>query len=387
MKNRKTFCQLFPLQIDACDTSGYSSRPSGRRGATMVIMCVLLPITLVLASFCINVVYMEMTRTELQIATDVATRAAGRILSVSGDKTKAEAAVARMLNANPVSNVALPTSAVDIVYGVSTRKSETERYAFQQKTTDINALMVQTNGTYSPPMLFPTMGVSLNFRPFKTAISTQTELDISLVLDRSGSMAYASDEIQTSALPAAAPAGWAYGDPVPVPSRWMDTNQAVQDFLGILNGTVHAESVSMSSYSSNGVVDVPLTPNYGDIQIALHNYSAKFDDGMTNIGDGMLQGLKSLGDKKYARAWASRIMIVLSDGRHNTGADPIAAATAVANEDVHIYTISFSSQADTALMQEIADIGSGKHFHASSGLQLQQIFSEIAHGLPTLITL
>ncbi len=39
------------------------------------------------------------------------------------------------------------------------------------------------------------MGIPIDFRPIKSAISTQMELDVALVIDRSGSMAYSATEI------------------------------------------------------------------------------------------------------------------------------------------------------------------------------------------------
>lgn len=362
-------------------------RNARRRGATMVVMCILLPVVLALASFCVNVVFMEMTRTDLQIATDVATRAAGRTLAVTGSKDKATEAAKRMLSENPVANQVLPISAVDIVFGVSTRSSTDERYLFTTDANNPNAVKVMSNGSHKPQMLFPTMGMPVDFRPIKNAISTQLELDIALVLDRSGSMAFGSNEPASALAPAAAPAGWAFGDPVPVPSRWMDTNIAVQKFLGVLSKSALPERLALSTYGSKATTDVALTANYGDVQLALHHYSSSFRGGATDIGGGMLAGLATLNDKKLARPWASRVMILLSDGRHNTGVDPILSANHVAAADVQIYTISFSAEADTALMQTIAEIGAGKHFHAATGAELSEVFNEIAHGLPTLITL
>ncbi len=71
---------------------------------------------------------------------------------------------------------------------------------------------------------------------------------------------------------------------------------------------------------------------------------------------------------------------------HNTGTDPIYAATLAAKENIIIYTVTFSNEADMATMQEIASIGTGKHIHAVTGADLMRAFQEIAKSLPTLIT-
>lgn len=45
-----------------------------RTGSVLVLMAVLLPVALAIAAFCVNIVYMELSRTQLQVTTDVATR-------------------------------------------------------------------------------------------------------------------------------------------------------------------------------------------------------------------------------------------------------------------------------------------------------------------------
>ncbi len=79
-------------------------------------------------------------------------------------------------------------------------------------------------------------------------------------------------------------------------------------------------------------------------------------------------------------------MIVLTDGNHNTGTDPIYAAKLVAADHIQIYTVTFSAEADTTRMAEVAQIGGGRHFHANGGTELVEAFEEIFRSLPTLIT-
>ncbi len=358
---------------------------ANRQGATLVLLCVLLPIVLGIAAYAINVVYMELARTELQITTDVATRAAGRTLAVTGSEQQAILAAERLMQANPFANETMSLSGADIVFGVSTRLAANQRYTFKPGKNP-NAVQIQANGKVKVPMLFPTMGVPIDFRPIKTAICTQTELDVALVIDRSGSMAYGVNEIANGLTPAAAPLGWQFGQPVPPLSRWLDAVAAVDSFLQLLNKSSLNEHVSLSTYSDDYRLEVPLTTNYFDVGYALDLNSASFRGGATNIGDGILTGLQSLSNPKLARPWASRVMIVLTDGIHNTGTDPLLAANLAANEDIMIFTITFSVEADIARMQQVAAAGKGNHFHATSAAQLNSAFKEIANRLPTLIT-
>ncbi len=78
-----------------------------RCGSALVLLIVLLPVVLAVCAYVINVVYMELARTELQISTDVATRAAGRTLAVTGSEFQARLAADRMLKLNSFVNQSL----------------------------------------------------------------------------------------------------------------------------------------------------------------------------------------------------------------------------------------------------------------------------------------
>ena len=70
-----------------------SRRDRFRRGSVLGLMAVVLPVLAILAAFCINCAQMQLTRTELMVATDAAARAGGRALSelqtISAAKTAA----------------------------------------------------------------------------------------------------------------------------------------------------------------------------------------------------------------------------------------------------------------------------------------------------------
>ncbi|MCA9135182.1 MAG: VWA domain-containing protein [Planctomycetales bacterium] len=359
--------------------------PKPRRGATMAMLAVMMPIMLAVSAFAINLVYMEMVRTELQITTDLATRAAGRTLAITGDQQLAIDSAERMLSENQYANQTLTLADATIEFGVSTRLSETERYAFSPGINP-NAIRVQANPMNELPMLFPTMGVNIPLRPIRTAISTQVELDIALVLDRSGSMAYSATETASGSKPSAAPEGWSFGDPVPPHARWLDLVDAVDGFLQIMESSSHDERVSLTTYSSNAKRDLNLSNDYDAIRSNLDSYSMNFSGGSTNVGGGILDGVSALGMNAFARPWATRVMIVMTDGIHNKGTDPLYAAQQAAGENVLVYTVTFSDEADQISMQDVAAAGAGKHYHAANSEQLADVFREIARSLPTLIT-
>ncbi len=93
-----------------------SQNGSRQRKATMLVLLVfLLPVVVGIAAYAINLAYMELVRVELQISTDIATRAAGRTLAVTGSKTEAIAMGQRYASMNPVCNLPLNLSSTDLV--------------------------------------------------------------------------------------------------------------------------------------------------------------------------------------------------------------------------------------------------------------------------------
>lgn len=221
----------------------------------------------------------------------------------------------------------------------------------------------------------------------REAISTQLELDIALVIDRSGSMAYsASEKAAFPPNPKAAGNGWAFGQRVPDNSRWLDTVSAVNVFLEELNNSPHNEQVSLSTYADNGKSDAELTNNYKAIIDALNPYSNTFSSGGTNIGDGLRAGVNSLVSGKKSRPWATKVVIVMTDGIFNAGPNPTSVAESIAKQGVMIFTVTFSNEANKKDMIRVAEIGGGKHFHANSSQDLILVFKEMAKMMPTLLS-
>lgn len=365
-------------------------RAHRRYGSAMVFLAFLLPVILMVAAYTINVVYMELVRTELQVGTDIATRAAGRTLALTGDKRLAIADAKRLAAANTVCKIPLTLDESDIMFGASIRSSDTDRYDFLEHA-NANAVQLRTesfakNMVDGIPLAFPSMGVPIKFRPLKTAICTQAELDVALVLDRSTSMAYPANESSGSNHLEPAPAFWLPGTPVPPNTRWLDVVASVHAFLDVAEESIQDERISLITYGPLPSTDVRLTSDYADVRHEMFRRSSRFVGGTSNVGAGIMEGINALGHKGTARHWASRVMIVFSDGKHNSGYDPLAAARTAANQKVTIYTVSFSDEANQTQMKQIADIGSGAHFHATTGSELSTAFREIARSLPTLLT-
>jgi Mg-chelatase subunit ChlD len=360
------------------------------------LVALLLPVLLILCSFVINIAYMELTRTELRIASDAATRAAGYSLAATQDQAQARALARDAASRNKVAGKTTQLSDADIVFGVSRRTSVNQRYDFQPGGRNVNAVSVNArrdakslSGVVN--LVAPTFGAANQFGPAQQAISTQVECDIALVLDRSGSMAYAdteSSETMAAAgqMPAAAPAGWQFCDGAPPNSRWLALVGAVDVFLNALRKSPQMEFLSLVTYSDGARRDLPLSGSYGNIQPALDAYTKSFCSGFTNIHDGIAEGVNSLNDPSTSRPWAVKVVIVLTDGRRTKGDDPVLAAQKAFAQGMTVYTVTFAKEADIGAMKAVALKGGGEHYHAATDAELKKVFSSIAGKLPLLLT-
>ncbi len=360
------------------------------------LVAMLLPVMLILACFAVNLAYMELTRTELRIASDAATRASGFTLMTTADTAAARVAAREGARRNPVAGRATQLADSDIVFGVSRRSALSQRYAFTAGDNPPNAVTVNARRDASSlsgmvSMVMPTFGAVNKFAPVQAATSTQVEVDIALVLDKSGSMAYGDSEAsETMAAagqaPASAPAGWKFCDRAPPGSRWIDLTKAVQAFLDTVNSSPQQEYVSLVTYSDGAQREAQLSGSYTPIPRALDVYTQRYCMGFTNIHDGIAEGVNSLTDPRYSRPWAVKVIIVLTDGRRTAGADPIPAAQAAFDQGISVYAVTFAKEADQALMRSVASVGGGVHYHAATGDELLQLFRSVARRLPTLLT-
>ncbi len=372
------------------------SKPSNRLGAVVPMVAIMLPVILILSGFVVNLSYMELTRTELRIAADAATRAAGRTLVDTNNFDAARAAARQATTRNKVGGTVLQLADTDIVFGESSRTSLGQRYSFSPGGLNPNAVQVNTRRDASSlsgavSMIIPTSGAVASFNASQSAISSPVELDVALVLDRSGSMAYGDDEIARDMVlaglsPSSAPAGWSFCDAAPPGSRWRDLLGGVAVFNSALNSSFSNEHVALVTYGSSAQREQELTADYSTIMTAMDAYTASLCSGATNIGSGIYEAIDTLDNAAYRRPWAAKVIVVMTDGRHNTGQDPEVAATVAFNAGITVYTITFSAEADQARMQAVADNGGGQYFHAASAAALQQAFRDIARSLPTLLT-
>lgn len=116
----------------------------------------------------------------------------------------------------------------------------------------------------------------------------------------------------------------------------------------------------------------------------------------TALGDGLASAVTRLKDSKAK----SKVIILLTDGRSNTGVvDPITAAKAAASYGIKVYAIGVAGKGDSSmtiddprygrvtvpvtddideeLLSEISRLTDGKAYHARDGAELKSIFAAI----------
>jgi len=410
-----------------------------RRGSITALTAILLPILLMLSVFSMNVAYMQLTKTELKVATDAAARAGGRAFSEYQDVNSAISFATQTAAQNKVAGDALTLSSSDIQFGWSQRGNngygryeftEASTAAVEAETADANAIRVWgkrdgSGGNAKIDLLFKGLGEFSTFEPVTSSVSTQVDRDIAMILDRSGSMAqsdinfndyrtyqwvqhswwiytwYSYDQVLDPPEMEASyntyvsqynnwrnNSGYAS---VPDASRWKSLETAVNAFLDVLDNTDQEELISVASFSSSARLDLELQSTYQSVRDLVADIgngvsSAKRVWGATAIGDGIDTGFPSL-ISSMGRPYAAKTVLVLTDGHNNSGSNPESVTQDILDDyNATFDAVTVSDGADQSLMEGIAELGGGDHYHADNEAELVTIFEEIANNLPTIIT-
>lgn len=357
------------------------------------LIAICLPLFIIAAAFAVDVAYMQLSRTELRTATDAAARAGAKTLSMSQSQSQARAAAIAAAAKNNVAGVGLKLTNDQIEIGVGAQTSSTSRFKFTPGGSQPNAVRVtglRTASSAAGPvglLLGRMLGVS-TFEPVNVATSTQLDRDICLVVDRSGSMMWSLNG-------SSVPGGTSCDPPNMQKSRWGSLYTAVYAFLEELDKTLQEEQCALVSYSSRDTsckftcnvsdINADLGFNYQPIRNEMNFLSSRAVKGNTAIGAGIDNGVKVLTSNRV-RPFAVRTMVVMTDGLHNSGGDPVTAAQKAAAKHITINTVTFSKEADVNRMKKVAEATGGKHFHADNAGELEAIFREIASTLPVMIT-
>ncbi len=383
-------------------------RSRSRRGALAPLACIVLFAMLGVMGLSINIAYIELVRTEQRLATDAAAKAALVVLGQTQSAASARAAAIRIASLHRVGGQPLKLTDAEIESGSSVLQSS-GTYAFTpvvdaNNTAVINSIRINSNlsrmngGGVSLVMMPQLMGMN-TYTASQSGIATRIDMDVCLVVDRSGSMAW-----DLSSKPFSYP-GTLNGKsamqnyfqlPHPTLSRWAALRNSVDIFITVLNENPIKTRVSLASYSSNftfGVysssvasLDQSLTTNYASLTAAMKKISSQPLIGNTNIAAGLREGISSLTDPNLAKRTSFKTIILLTDGVMSQGDDPVGLAASARTMNIRTHTIAFSAQADVNLMQKVAQAGGGQSYVAPDAASLKTTFKTIAATLPNMLT-
>lgn len=175
-------------------------------------------------------------------------------------------------------------------------------------------------------------------------------------------------------------------------NRLEAVKQVVQEFIANRNG----DRIGMVVFGSQAYTQLPLTRDYNTIATMLERLKIGAAGRATAIGDALGISLKRLEDIESR----SNIIILLTDGRSNSGEfEPSAAAAIAKQKGVKVYTIGVGSKGrapflvndpifgqryvyqrvdmDEQTLQAIADQTGGLYFRAQDMEGLKKIYSTI----------
>ncbi|HOZ56304.1 MAG TPA: DUF4215 domain-containing protein [bacterium] len=188
------------------------------------------------------------------------------------------------------------------------------------------------------------------------------DLDVMMVMDRSGSMGYDS------------------------PTRISLAKTAVNSFLGDLK---NGDQSGLVSFANTASLDKQLSNNHTQTQAAV---SALFPYGATNIGDAIALAKGELTSSRI-NPDANQVMILVTDGRANYpygtgyGENPadVNYALEKANEaflaGIKIFTIGLGSDINADMLKQIASTTGGKYYYAPTAQDLSDIFALVKMGV------
>lgn len=156
-----------------------------RRGAILVLATILMIVLIGMVAFGVDLGYVVLTRTQLQVAADSAALAGGG--AAMDGKDAATQAVYQFAGMHTVGGQPISPEQVEIRYGLWDKNNQ----VFTPSTTETSAVEV-TLRTFERPLFFGRVLGKQFFQSEARAIATFAPRDIMLVLDYSASMCYDS---------------------------------------------------------------------------------------------------------------------------------------------------------------------------------------------------
>jgi Ca-activated chloride channel homolog len=181
-----------------------------------------------------------------------------------------------------------------------------------------------------------------------------------------------------------------------VVNRLEAVKAVVADFIKARSAELSGDRIGMVVFGTNAYTQLPLTRDYSALIRILERLEIGAAGKSTAIGDALGIGVKRLADIKSA----SNIIILLTDGRSNSGSlSPEAAARIAKSRGIKVYTIGVGSKGkvpfliksplfgeryvyqrvdiDENALKQIAEDTSGLYFRAEDTSGLREIYATI----------
>lgn len=398
-----------------------AARPlsASRRGAAAVLITAMMFVFVVTAAITVDYAYMQLVRTELRSAADASAKAGAEALSRTQSTGKAKEAAVRFAAANKVGGQPFRLGKEDVIIG-RVSASSNGRWVFDPTGSPPNAVRInaRTGGDASQPaipLFFGNVIGHNRFTPSYQATAGQQEVEVCLCLDRSGSMcfdmtgtdfSFAKNNPKLSKFKKWGPE-WQnlLSPPHPTGSRWAALAGAVDVFLKEASIYDPEPRTALVTWSSDftmpvkpntvfqaSTVDVPLPPAstflWSEDVKAIKGCVDELGDnpmmGGTNLSAGLdtaVSVLTGTGSNNFA----SKVIILMTDGEWNEGRDPLQAAYDARSQGIIVHCVSMLTQQQTTL-QEIANITGGRYFSTQNETELRNAFIELARSLPVVLT-
>jgi Ca-activated chloride channel family protein len=168
-------------------------------------------------------------------------------------------------------------------------------------------------------------------------------------------------------------------------TRLEAVKSAIIDFIGRRK----SDRIGVVVFSNNAYVVTPMTLDYKYLAnyVELMNDRTLSDEGMTAIGEGLLEARAVLLSQAAADQGHGNVIVLLTDGENNTGRPVDFALKTVREDGIRTYFIGVEVQMGTTvenqgfndapkLVQGVLSTG-GKYFDARDAQQLNQAYREI----------
>lgn len=161
------------------------------------------------------------------------------------------------------------------------------------------------------------------------------------------------------------------------------------------------DRIGLVVYAGEAYTQCPLTSDHQTFQRLLHEVKFGVIDDGTAIGDGLGTAINRLRESTAK----SKVIILLTDGVNNAGyMDPKSAADMAKELGIKVYTIScgtqgkmakirtpqgtmsFQTEIDEKLLNEIAEKTDGTYFRAQNNEKLRSIYKEIDQMEKTIVS-